>query len=369
MRAFVLHSRSAASRPAPRWRGPVRSLVTILTALLVAALVAPSVWTQTASFQGLGFLPPDGFNSFGLDVSGDGVVVVGRSGNAISPERAFRWTTATGLQDLGTLGGDGASARGASADGSWIVGRSNTATFEQKGFRWSSATGMLELPMADAADVSGDGSVIVAFAIRWKNGQVTFLPNLGGCCTDAHGVSRDSVVVVGSSGNGNPDPNRNTRAFRWTEATGIEDLGTLRDGFEAIAENANTDGSIIVGQARNKDAFWRAFRWTRAQGMQELGTLGGTMSAAFASSADGSVIVGQSLITSALGSERAFRWTTRKQMQDLRQELLDQGVTAVQNWTLTAALGVSAGGTVIVGYGRNPNKQFEGWRAVLPLPQ
>ena len=93
------------------------------------------------------------------------------------------------------------------------------------------------------------------------------------------------------------------------------------------------------------------------------------MSAAFASSANGSVIVGQSLITSALGSERAFRWTTRNQMQDLQRELLNQGVTAVQNWILTAALGVSADGTVIVGYGRNPSKQFEGWRAVLPLPQ
>jgi probable HAF family extracellular repeat protein len=158
-------------------------------------------------------------------------------------------------------------------------------------------------------------------------------------------------------------------AFRWTPATGIKDLGTLRDGTESIAEGISANGSVVVGQARDKDMFWHAFRWTATTGMQDLRTLGGTMSAASATSADGSVIVGRSLITSALGSERAFRWTTKNQMQDLRRELLNAGVTAVQNWVLITATSVSADGTVIVGYGRNPNKQWEAFRAVLPVPR
>jgi hypothetical protein len=79
--------------------------------------------------------------------------------------------------------------------------------------------------------------------------------------------------------------------------------------------------------------------------------------------------VGKSLTTSSSGSERAFRWTSRKRLQDLRQELLKAGVTSVQNWTLLAATSVSHDGTVIVGYGRNPNRQYEAWRAVLPLPR
>jgi hypothetical protein len=81
------------------------------------------------------------------------------------------------------------------------------------------------------------------------------------------------------------------------------------------------------------------------------------------------VVVGKSLINSLSSSERAFRWTTRTGMQDLRQELLNLGVTAVQNWVLFSATGVSADGTVIAGFGPNPNREWEAFRAVLPLPR
>ncbi len=93
------------------------------------------------------------------------------------------------------------------------------------------------------------------------------------------------------------------------------------------------------------------------------------MSAAYDASLNGTVVVGKSLINSSSASERAFRWTTRKKMQDLRRELLDAGVTSVQNWILLSATDVSYDGTVIVGYGLNPNRQYEAWRAVLPLPR
>lgn len=41
----------------------------------------------------------------------------------------------------------------------------------------------------------------------------------------------------------------------------------------------------------------------------------------------------------------------------------------MQNWViLSSATAVSADGTVIVGYGLNPNRQWEAFRAVLPVP-
>jgi hypothetical protein len=73
------------------------------------------------------------------------------------------------------------------------------------------------------------------------------------------------------------------------------------------------------------------------------------------------------LTTSSSASEAAFRWTTTKKMQNLKRALLDGGVTSVQNWTLTTASRVSADGTVIVGFGLNPTRQWEAFRAVLPV--
>jgi uncharacterized membrane protein len=81
---------------------------------------------------------------------------------------------------------------------------------------------------------------------------------------------------------------------------------------------------------------------------------------------NGSVIVGRALTTSSSASEAAFRWTPTKKMQNFKRELLDAGVTSVQNWTLTTASRVSGDGTVVVGFGRNPSGQWEAFRAVPP---
>ncbi len=123
-----------------------------------------------------------------------------------------------------------------------------------------------------------------------------------------------------------------------------------------------------MGEARDERMFWRAFRWTASLGMRDMGTTVGPMSTAYDASADGLVIVGRSLITSSSGSERAFRWTSRRQVQDLRRELLDAGVRAVESWILISATGVSDDGTVVAGYGLNASRQWEPFRAVLPVP-
>lgn len=82
-------------------------------------------WTQSGSIQGLGFLSGASYSYIGGGncVSGDGSVIVGRSGTTLS--EAFRCTLALGMQGLGYLQGDNSSgASGISADGSVIVGYS-----------------------------------------------------------------------------------------------------------------------------------------------------------------------------------------------------------------------------------------------------
>jgi len=102
--------------------------------------------------------------------------------------------------------------------------------------------------------------------------------------------------------------------------------------------------------------------------MRDLGMLGGPMSAAYSVSDNGAVSVGTSLTTSSSASNHAFRWTSRNGMEDLQQALGKAGVTVPQGWILWTANRVSADGTVIVGTAFNANKQWEAFRAVLPLP-
>ncbi len=64
-----------------------------------------AIWTDADGWTGLGWLPNAGLcpsRSSGYEISGDGTVVVGLSWDGCSG-RAFRWTEATGMQELENL--------------------------------------------------------------------------------------------------------------------------------------------------------------------------------------------------------------------------------------------------------------------------
>lgn len=339
----------------------------VCAASLVMVGPAPEASAVAASFQGLGPMPADyGGGTYLNGLSGDGSTAVGYAWTSGTTTRPFRWTAAGGYEDLGNLGVDSSNGRAydVSFDGSVVVGQSST-TNGTSAFRWTAVGGMQALPIYQALSTSDDGSVAVGMNIRWTApGQIDYLGFLGGNnYTSAYGVSADGQVVVGFS---ETSPSRYAHAFRWTPAGGIQDLG-VTNGTESLAWGVSPDGSVVHGEARDQVGYWRAFRWTSSLGMRDMGTLGGPMSTAHAASANGSVIVGKSLINSTSSSLRAFRWTAATGMRDLRQELLNAGVTAVQNWTLTVAAGVSADGSVIAGWGYPaPLTPVQPFIAVLP---
>lgn len=67
-------------------------------------------------------------------ISADGRVVVGQADTDSGFSHAFKHTEASGLEDLGTLGGNSSSATAVSADGLVIVGNSDTADGNQHAF-------------------------------------------------------------------------------------------------------------------------------------------------------------------------------------------------------------------------------------------
>jgi probable HAF family extracellular repeat protein len=142
-------------------------------------------------------------------------VVVGYAYNAAEQYRAFRWTAAGGMQDLGTLGGDTSVAYGVSADGSVAVGGASNAAGRIRAFRWTASGGMEDLNITYANLLTNGSELNYAFAISpdgryivgWGYNAATgrgepFLLDTGPRCTahngdvDANGCVDDADLLA-----------------------------------------------------------------------------------------------------------------------------------------------------------------------------
>jgi probable HAF family extracellular repeat protein len=326
---------------------------------------------------------PLGVNSSAVGVSADGSVVVGDSGGA------YRWTSAGGKVGLDPDGEFDTWALGVSADGTVVVGQKRRANTSEliEAFRWTSATGIVEIEdlpgggiESYASAASADGSVVVGRghgasgfeAFRWTSGGGTVglsdLPG-GSFWSMANAVSADGSVVAGLA-NAN---NSAAEAFRWTSASGMVGLGVLPGGLSgSTAYGVSADGSVIVGSSSNATRG-EAILWTSAGGMMGLGYLPGHLapdagSGANGVSADGSVVVGQSQPDNNGATSEAFVWTQSNGMQRLRDVLIANGVTGLDNWELRDASGISADGQWVVGNGINPLGEREAFLVNISAP-
>ena len=174
------------------------------------------------------------------------------------------------------------------------------------------------------------------------------LPN-GDLYSTAMDISANGQVVVGYT---TPpyDPTSSIsdpiihHAFLWTPSGGMTSLGALNGGSWSRAHATSADGSVVVGEAADGLAanVHHAYRWTQTTGMVSLGTLNnGTFSEANDVSADGSVVVGGTNDGAAANAPRAFRWTEATGMVNLG--VLNEGRSS-------KAHGISDDGNVVVGY-------------------
>ena len=320
----------------------------LFLSLILVALSFINTYAQQPELIWIGTLSGD--ESDARAVSSDGSVVVGAANDLNGNPRAFRWTAATGIQDLGTLGGDWSEATDVSADGSVIVGWSYDSNNIYRVFKWTAGSGMQDLGAGDwskAYAVSADGSVIIVnispIAYRWTlSGGFEDLGNLGGNSTGASDVSSDGSVITGSSNNSSGDP----YAFRWVDGVGMEQIGT----FYSFARGISGDGNTVTGSETGSAGLHRAFKWTQSGGFEF--NIAGNFSQGNAVSGDGSIIVGDY-------SDGAFRLSNAGGLEALNQVyacLLTPGSDLYTAW------GISSDGQYIVGYGLNgTTNQDEGY--------
>ena len=182
--------------------------------------------------------------------------VTGSSDTSAGDTHAFVWTAATGMRDIGTLGGN------------YSVGRSINESGQIAG---------------ESGDVGPMGlRTRLAFRFTEDAGMISLGTLSGGTKSAGYGIN-DSGQVVGESDTGHVvnirhfkgrwfgEVGEEPHAFLWTEGVGMRDLGSLGGcdvlGTEAMAISNN---GVVVGDCHGQR---HAFRWTEAEGMIDLNTL------------------------------------------------------------------------------------------------
>jgi probable HAF family extracellular repeat protein len=242
-----------------------------------------------------------------------------------------RWVANIVLALAVGLGSDGASAAGEGRYAVVDLGEGAALAINELGhvvgvdeagaFLWSAERGFLRLPPlrgdagAIAHDVNdrdvavGESDGKQTTAVRWSNGRVESLGRLPG---DDHSAALGIDAagrIVGESHEGVE------RAFLWTSADGMTDLGTLPGGRSSRAEDVS-DAGTVVG-AGDSSMGERGFRWTPERGMEKLPALRVPGTSHAVAENDAGVAVGWSFRQPELGIDRAVRWSPSGDIRNL----------------------------------------------------
>lgn len=235
------------------------------------------LWSKSSGMIDLGTLPGAAY-SRNPSINNRGVVAGTSGGIHTPPDRAFRWTAATGMEDLGAFnnGSGSFSVAAGISDSGLVIGESATAKPGYHAFVWSRRSGLIDI------DTLGNYSSYPV-AIN-RRGQV--------------------------AGNFASSLSAPSHAFVWSHATGMLDLGTA--GSTASFATAMNASGRVVGNIAGQ--FLQAMSWTQGGGMVTLGSLGGEGSYAASVNDKGQVVGAASTATEG---PHGFIWTKTRGMIDL----------------------------------------------------
>lgn len=312
-------------------------------------------------------------------INGDGTVVVGTTNLPNTAPMPFKWTLAGGLVNMSCgwyCSGAAVDAAGNTFVGSATVGGGPAYL----GGRWvgntcSTSLGSIAGQLsAGATAISSDSSTIAGNAVffnvmvgnynrpwAWTQGggMVALpVPYAYGTAGTVYGVSANGAIIVGETGAA-AYTGYYGQATYW-DSTGYHQMGVMTaNASNTIAYATSADGSVIVG---NGDIAVQgfpfpspgprhAFRWTATGGYQDLGLLSGAPAQGFTSaravSSDGTVVVGEG--TDASG-QRAWIWRNDFGLIRLDVFFAYLGINTA-GWDFTECHGISADGRCLAGTG------------------
>jgi probable HAF family extracellular repeat protein len=208
--------------------------------------------------------------------------------------RAFLWTQAAGMTNLGTLGGPDSAAfsvnsRGQVAGSSFTNGKVNAITGAppEHPFLWTRGSGMRDLGTLGGSDafpsengpssLNDRGEVVgqsdtrdAAFhAFLWNGSRMLDLGTFGGTYSSANAINQAGDVV----GFAQAAAGAHCRAFLWRHGRKI-DLGVVSGQFSSDAVSVNARDQVVGGQCDNQDGSTDPGAWLWEGGvMRDLNTL------------------------------------------------------------------------------------------------
>ena len=333
--------------------GRRRNCVITAACLLAGAATAFPARGAPGDVTNLGTL--GGTTSYANGVNDDGVVVgISNLGGIV--DHAFRYTPATGMQDLGVLAGDpSSSAASAISPGGTIVGASDNVGSGARAFRHTAGSGMQDLGTVFGGQTSAlavnDAGLVVGeeYTPTGRIRPVYYTPAAGmqllgdpaGPDGSARGVNASGVIV------GYADLLRGgNRAFRYTAATGMQDLGALVTGERSYALDVH-DSGVIGGYSHVAPGAQHAFRYTDATGMVDLGILPGGLNSRALAINNAGVVVGTAYRSILATDTIAALWKPDGILVDLDLWLDQINPAEGAKWTLRSANAINESGLVV----------------------
>lgn len=273
------------------------------------AVYQANYWTAATGYQYIPLPPnyvPGGYSSEARAVNADGsLILVNGGGSGAGGGSLYTWSPMSGFRLIASPGAvpgtsftaDFYLGSAMSSDGTVIAGRfsdcpsgcSNPIGSTQGAFVWTESSGITALPFlsnssyasglytrfSEVNGISNDGLTIVGTsvaangilqAVYWRDGLINGLGYIPGTNplefqTIAMDASANGTVIVGgtSDSSGSFPDSQNGLAWRWTAATGMQNLNSFATSLglslngwtmtESIDVSAN--GNVILGSAYN----------------------------------------------------------------------------------------------------------------------